>query len=358
MGASFGLSTDFQALDAILMSFIFSSCHFPQGRPVILSYRPNQAKGAQMRRRHLITAAAAATFLLISAIACGSDDSTEEPSVTREATPKPTASKEATPAATPDESRLPQHIEFDAANFTNSTVIDNEWYPLQPGSKWVYEGTTTEGNLEIPHRLEFTVTDLTKEIQGVRTVVAWIEDFSDGELVEKEIAFYAQDNDGTVWYFGEHPEEIVDGTIVLAPTWMAGYIGAKPGVKMWADPQPGIPSYFQGWGPGVDWSDYAQVDQVGQETCVPTGCYQDVLVLAESSLDEINVYQLKHYARGIGEVLVGWRGPADAAEHLELVEHTQLEPDALAAIRAQALELEAHAYAVSPEVYGKTAPSE
>ncbi len=95
----------------------------------------------------------------------------------------------------------------------------------------------------------------------MRTVVAWIEDFSDGELVEKEIAFYAQDDGGNVWYFGEHPEEYKAGEFVEAPTWIAGIKNSKPGIKMWADPKSGIPSYYQGWGPAVDWSDYAQVDQ-------------------------------------------------------------------------------------------------
>jgi hypothetical protein len=208
------------------------------------------------------------------------------------------------------------------------------------------------------HRLEFIATDLTKEIQGVRTVVAWIADYSDGELVEKEIAFYAQDNDGNVWYLGEHPEEYKDGRFVKGPTWIAGYADAKPGVKMWADPKPGITPYFQGWGPAVDWSDYAQVDQVGQETCVAVGCYQDVLVLAESSLGEIDVYQIKYYARGVGEVRVGSRGPAEGAEDLQLTEYTQLSPDALSQVRAQALALEAHAYEISPDIYGQTAPAE
>ena len=100
---------------------------------------------------------------------------------------------------------------------------------------------------EIPHRLEFTVTDLTKDIAGVRTVVAWIVDISDGQVVEKEIAFYAQDNDGNVWFLGEHPEEYEDGEFVEAPTWVAGVENAIPGIKMKAEPRQGAPAYFQGW---------------------------------------------------------------------------------------------------------------
>jgi hypothetical protein len=231
--------------------------------------------------------------------------------------------------------------------------------PLKPGTQWAYEGTfVDEDGDSIARRLEFTITDLTKEIEGVRTVVAWIVDYNDGEVVEKEIAFYAQDDDGTVWYFGEHPEDYEDGEFVEAPTWIAGLADARAGIKMVAEPQLGMPIYFQGWGPEVEWSDYGQVDQVGQETCVPVDCYKDVLVIAESSLGETGAFQLKYYARSVGEVRVGWRGTDASQEELELVELVQLDPDALAEIRAEALALEQHAYEISKDVYAHTSPAE
>ena len=230
---------------------------------------------------------------------------------------------------------------------------------MQPGTHWVYEGTALddEGNT-LARRIEFTVTDLIKEIGGVRTTVAWIVDYEDGEVVEKEIAFYAQDQDGNVWFMGEYPEEYEDGEFVTAVPWIHGVEDALAGIKMMADPQPEIPSYFQGWGPAVDWSDYGQVDQVGQETCVPLGCYEDVLVIAESSLGEINAYQLKYYARNVGEVRVGWKGEDESQEELELIEVVQLPLEQLAEINAMARELEEHAFEVSAEVYGNTSPLE
>jgi hypothetical protein len=125
---------------------------------------------------------------------------------------------------------------------------------------------------------------------------------------------------------------------------------------MLADPKPGLPNYYQGWGPAVDWSDFSQVDQAGQETCVPVGCYQDVLVIAESSLGETDAYQLKYYAPGVGEVRVGWRGEDATQEELELIELVQLSPEELADVRAMALQLEQHAYEIKGEVYGQTSP--
>lgn len=252
----------------------------------------------------------------------------------------------------------PQFADFDPANFSDSANIDNAWMPMRPGAKWVYEGKALddEGN-PVERRIEFTVTDLTKVIAGVRTVVAWIEDFDDGEVIEKEIAFYAQDNDGNVWYLGEHPEEIDNGKFVAAPTWIVGIAEARAGVKMWAEPKLGGPVVYQGWGPAVEWSDYGRVDQVGQETCVPLDCYTDVLVNAESSLGEEGAYQLKYYARGVGEIRVGWKGEDTAQEELELVELGVLTPAELEAVRAEAIELEQHAYEIS-DVYKQTSPSE
>jgi hypothetical protein len=248
--------------------------------------------------------------------------------------------------------------DFDPANFSHPTNIDNEWTPMKPGRQSVYEGESEVDGEQVPHRIEFTVTDLTKEIDGVRTVVAWIADYLDDELVEKELAFYAQDNEGNVWYFGEHPEEYENGEFVEAPTWIAGLEGAKPGIKMVAEPQLGTPDYFQGWGPAVEWSDYSHIDQVGQETCVPVDCYQDVLVIAESSLAETDAFQLKYYARGVGEMRVGWRGQDATQEELQLTKWAQLSPEALSEVRTEALALEQHAYEISPDVYGQTPPAE
>jgi hypothetical protein len=100
------------------------------------------------------------------------------------------------------------------------------------------------------------------------------------------------------------------------------------------------------------------VDQMGQETCVPVDCYQDVLVIAESSLGEVDAYQLKYYARSVGEVRVGWKGEDATQEDLELVELVQLSAEELAEVHAMTLELEKHAYEISAGVYDQTTPIE
>jgi uncharacterized protein YbaA (DUF1428 family) len=246
--------------------------------------------------------------------------------------------------------------DFDPDAFDDGTNIDNEWLPLVPGTQMIFEGVTIEDNEEIPHRIEFTVTDLTKEIDGTETVVVYIVDISDDQVIEAEIAFYAQDNDGNVWYFGEYPEEYEDGELIDNPAWLHGQEDALAGIKMWADPQLDTPPYFQGWGPEVEWTDYGQVDAMGEETCVEYDCFEGVLIIAESSLEEVDAYQLKYYALGIGNIQVGFRGADATQEELELIDVVELDADALAEIRDLALALEGSAYENAGSVFGDTSP--
>jgi hypothetical protein len=204
----------------------------------------------------------------------------------------------------------------------------------------------------------FTVTDLTKVIDGVRTVVAWDRDYSAGELVETELALFAQDDDGNVWHLGQYPEEYENGEFVDAPAWIAGFQNARPGISMKAKPELGAPSYSQGWGPAVNWTDRAQVYRTGEETCVPVDCYEDVLVMEEFSEEEPGAFQLKYYAPGVGNVRVGWKGDDPSRETLKLVKLVQLSAEALADVRAEALKLEKHAYTLSKDVYAHTSPAE
>jgi hypothetical protein len=246
--------------------------------------------------------------------------------------------------------------DFDSNNFEHPTTVDNQWLPLKPGTQFVYEGMTVEEGESLPHRVVITVTDLTKVIGGVRSVVTWDLDYSDDELVEAELAFFAQDNDGNVWRMGEYPEEYEGGEFVTAPTWIHGLEDARAGIAMKANPKVGD-SYSQGWGPAVDWTDRGQVDQAGQKTCVPVDCYEDVLVIAETSRAEPGAVQLKYYAPTVGNIRVDWRGEDQTQETLELVEIVQLDPEELAEARAAALEMEKHAYEVS-DTYSQTSPVE
>ena len=248
--------------------------------------------------------------------------------------------------------------DFGRQKFDRSTTVDNKWLPMKPGTQLVFQGTTNEGKVKVPHRLVFTVTDLTKTIAGVRSIVLWDRDFSSGELVEAELAFFAQDNGGNVWQTGEYPEEYEDGKLVAHPAWIHGIKGARAGLTMKAAPRLGAPSYSLGWGPAVGFNDYAKVIKVDQKTCVPARCYTNVLLVSEFNPDEPGKSQLKYYASGVGNVRVGWAGAKDKdKEVLVLVKVVQLSPPALAKARTEALKLEKHAYEISKAVYGRTSPA-
>jgi len=262
-------------------------------------------------------------------------------------------------ACAPSTPSDPVFEKFDPNNFDNSTNIDNKWFPLKPGTQLVFEGnTTTDAGEQVSHRVIITVTDLTKVIGGVRSVVTWDLDYSADQLVEAELAFFAQDNDGNIWRMGEYPEEYVDGKFDVAPTWLHGLDDALAGIAMQADPQLNTPDYPQGWGPAVDWTDRGKVDQMGQQTCVPFNCFEDVLVIAETSATEQGAFQLKYFAPELGNIRVDWRGTDQTQETLELVEYNQLSSEEMDEVRAEAFEMEKHAYEVSPDVYGQTPPLE
>ena len=247
---------------------------------------------------------------------------------------------------------------FDAGNFGRSDTIDNQWLPLRPGMRYIWDGMNVdEEGEEEAHSVVLTVTDLTKVIDGVRTVVCWERDIVDGELEETEIFFAAQDNDGTVWLLGEYPEEYDGGELDAAPCWIHGIQAAQAGIMMLAEPLIGSPSYSQGWAPAVDFSDRGAVYQTGKKTRAPVGSYEDVLVIDEYNDEEPGAYQLKYYARGVGNVRVGWRGEVTDQETLELVQVNELSVEELAAAREKALKLERHAYEISKDVYGRTEPS-
>jgi hypothetical protein len=250
--------------------------------------------------------------------------------------------------------------DFDPNDFDDSVIVDNEWFPLQPGTQWIYEGHSFEGNKRLDHRVVFTMTDLVKVVEGVRTVVAWDRDYTEGELVETELAFFAQDNDGNVWHLGQYPEEYENGKFDKAPAWIAGLKGARAGISMKAVPESDAPSYAQGYAPPpINWIDRARTYRMGVKTCVPVDCYEDVLVMEEFERDKPGAFQLKYYARDTGNVRVGWRGRnEEEKEELVLVDLVQLSPEALDKVREQALDLEQRAYRISKDVYGQTQPAE
>ncbi|MCV2491971.1 hypothetical protein OF117_21725 [Geodermatophilus sp. YIM 151500] len=231
----------------------------------------------------------------------------------------------------------------------DSATITNEWLPFTPGTRFTWEGRALEEGEEIERQVIFTVTDLTKEVAGVRTLVGWDRDYNDGFMSESELIFLAQDEEGNVWHLGQYRETYED-EFVGGRVWVVGDPeGAQAGVMMKADPQAGDADYSQGYAPMPwSWDDRARVRDAGVRICVETGCYDDTIVVEEFEPSVPDALQLKYYARGVGNVMIGWEGPNEAEqEEMELVEVVQLTPEQLADARAAALDLEHRGLAYS-----------
>jgi hypothetical protein len=184
--------------------------------------------------------------------------------------------------------------QIDPGNFVS--VIDNEYFPLTPGTTFIYRGES-DG---VATREEVYVTYETKVILGVTCTVVHAQDFEEKVLVEDTFDWYAQDVDGNVWYFGEDTKELDENGNVISTegSWEAGVDGAEPGIIMEANPQVGD-RYHQEFYRGVA-EDQAKVLELDASICVRYGCFDNVLVTKEWTRLEPGVVENKYYAPGVG----------------------------------------------------------
>ncbi len=249
----------------------------------------------------LAVLAAAAGSLPILAAGCGSDD--DEPASTTGA----------------GSSTLPQGgeaVNLDPADFT--TEIENPYWPMRPGSRWVYRETDED----TVKRVVVTVTDRTKRIaNGIEARVVRDVVSEDGEPVEVTDDWYAQDSEGNLWYLGEDTAELENSKVVSREgSFEAGVDGAQAGIAMPADPRPGL-SYRQEYLKG-EAEDFAEV--LGLETTadVPFGSFDGVLQTEDTNpLSDPPEVEHKFYARGVGPVLT--IGISGGGGREELVSYTE-----------------------------------
>jgi hypothetical protein len=188
--------------------------------------------------------------------------------------------------------------QIDPAEFT--TTIDNEYFPMQPGTTFLYAGGTQHS--------EMTVTSETKKVMGVECIVVDHREWEGDMLIEKTYDWFAQDNKGTVWYFGEDTKEYENGEVVSTKgSWEAGVDGAKPGIIMQADPKVGQ-SYYQEYYPG-EAMDMARVLSFDASVTVPYGSFDEVLETREWTPLQPGFSEKKYYVRGVGPL----GNPADQA---------------------------------------------
>jgi hypothetical protein len=210
-------------------------------------------------------------------------------------------------------SRLPrgsEPVKLDPADFT--TTIDNPYWPMKPGSRWVYRETDAEGAKQ---RVVVTVTRRTKLIaNGITARVVHDVATEDGKPLEVTDDWYAQDRAGNIWYLGEDTTEYENGKPVSKHgSFEAGVDGAQPGVIMPASPRVGLryrQEYYKGQA-----EDRARIFSLRERAEVPFRFFRRTLMTREENPLEPRVLEYKFYARGVGPVLaVAVSGGTDREE--------------------------------------------
>jgi hypothetical protein len=216
----------------------------------------------------------------------------------------------------PDSSSLPvdgKPFDIDTSGFT--TEIDNPYFPLSPGKTWIYRETDAEG---AKRKVVVTVTSDTKTIMGIEARVVHDQVTEDGQLSEDTYDWYAQDSQGSLWYFGEDTKEYEHGKLKTTEgSWEAGVDGALPGIIIPADPQPGMvyrEEYYKGHA-----EDGAEILSLNAHANVPNGTFDHVLQTRNFTPLEPNLVEEKFYARGVGPVLeITVTGGSDRSELLSV----------------------------------------
>ena len=248
-------------------------------------------------------------LIAISAFApgCNSQDATQP---TEMSVASPAVAHQLAPSMAV--SKLPQFP--NPSDFVD--VIDNPYFPLQPGTRFVYLG---EDGTE-PLKNVTDVTHLDKTILGVKVVVVLDRVFISGVLAEKTFDYYAQDKHGNVWYLGEDTKEYdANGNVITtAGTFHAGENGATAGIIMRAHPKVGETTQ-QEFAPGVA-EDLGTVVRLGATVTVPYGKFHPCLETKDFTPLEPGAKENKFYCRGIG--FVKGRDISGGSVHMELTRIT------------------------------------
>jgi hypothetical protein len=238
-------------------------------------------------RASLLTLTVAA--LLAAAAGCGSGD---EPA----GQPEPGGATAGEPGA-PELPQGSEPVTLDPADFV--PVIDNPYWPMTPGTTWVYREVDEEGNEQ---RVEVTVTNETKTILGIKATVVHDVVSVGGEPIEVTDDWYAQDRWGNVWYLGEDTKEYENGEVVSTEgSFEAGVDGAQAGVIMPGDPQVGL-AYRQEYYEG-EAEDAGKILSLDATAEVPYGSFDGVLETEDVNPLAPDSVENKFYAKGVGPVL-------------------------------------------------------
>lgn len=172
--------------------------------------------------------------------------------------------------------------------------VRHAFLALIHGRTLVFEGTA-DGE----HRRDVvrTLPD-TRNVLGVDCTEVYQEVFLDGELAEVTSEWYAEDEDGNLWRFGEESYEVEEGELVLtADSWIAGVDGAEQWVLFSANPVVG--DQFSGFVP--DGEEIYLITSISETAVVPAGVFENCMQAVENP-DDPEDSDIILYAEGVGMV--------------------------------------------------------
>jgi len=192
-----------------------------------------------------------------------------------------------------------ERVDLGEMAFSDPTNITNPLFPISNLTQVIQLGVDAGESL----RVEATLLPETKLIawngQEVETVVSQFIAYLDGRVVEVANDFYAQADDGAVWYFGEDVFNYEDGVVANTDgTWLAGKDG-PPGMIMPANPQAGD-VYRPENIPGFVFEEVT-VKATGVTVDGPQGPVEGAIVIQELLMD--GTLEEKTFAPGYGEFL-------------------------------------------------------
>jgi hypothetical protein len=310
----------------------------------------------QSRPRLTVVVVAVAICVVVAPAGCDGGTSSSTPPSASAARQETTSSRATPPESSTATTKALRRVnadpgKFNRKDFGEPTGDANPWLPLVPGYQSVRDGTLFRGRRELHHRRRFTVTDVVKQVNGVRTVLVLDQDIDAGQIAEQALDYYAQDKHGNVWYLGSYTETYEGGQFVNAvDAWLAGVNGATAGVVMMANPKTGMPGYIQASIPGRE-TIHAEVAKLGERKCVPFKCFSNTLAILEDGTE------FKYYAEGVGGIATEPNYSGGEQEKEALLNVIELTPKGLAEASAEALKLDRHAKSTASEVFGNSAPA-
>ncbi|MGH2594633.1 MAG: hypothetical protein ACRDH7_01565, partial [Actinomycetota bacterium] len=245
--------------------------------------------------------------------------------------------------------RVYDDASFDPTTFVDPLLAANQWFPLTPGTQLITQGTTLIGNRKVPYEVIKTVTDVTRVIDGVKTLLVYDYETGVGQVTQRSIDYFAQDRSGNLWIMGGATEAWEAGRFVeVDEVWMSGIDGSQGGIWMPAAPTASTPPWI------ID----RQPDQVSvarfvtiQKVCVPFGCFPQVLITFEGTKTGPN-NELKYYALGLGQIRNEPRADSRHDDTELLINAIRLSPQGLATASADALQIDRRAARAYPRSYG------